>query len=244
MKYRRAVAAVLVLCGLGAAASASAEYRVQRSAAALANAPSTFVRRADAPASELRAAGAASSFAPAGASSGMAPAGASSTFAPAAGPATGFRLAEVPPERVVRTRELLGTLQARETPQQAIVIDLPADVLFDFDQAALRPDAQASLAQAAELLQSYGNAPIAVRGHTDGKGSDAYNDALSLRRAQAVAERLRAAAGGRRIATEGLGKRRPVAPNQQADGRDDPEGRQRNRRVEIVIEAPGMRPAS
>ncbi|MBN8750065.1 Photosystem I P700 chlorophyll a apoprotein A2 [Xylophilus ampelinus] len=236
MNGRRAVAGVLlVLCGLGAAASGSAEYRVQRSAQPLADTSSRFVRQADAPASEMRPAGTGSSFEPAGASS---------TFAPASAPATRFRLAEVPPERLQRTRELLDTLQARETPQRAIVIDLPADVLFDFDQAELRPDAQASLAKAAELLRSYADAPIAVRGHTDAKGSEAYNDALSLRRAQAVAERLRTAAGGRTIATEGLGKRRPMAPNQHADGSDDPEGRQRNRRVEIVIEPTGTRPAS
>lgn len=237
MSGRRAAAAagLLVLCALGAAASASAEYRVQRSAAPLADTPSRFVPQAGAPSSEMR---------PAGTPSRFGPAGGSSTFAPAAGPATRFRLAEVPPARLERTRDLLDTLQARETPQQAIVIDLPADVLFDFDKAELRPDAQASLAKAAELLQSYANAPIAVRGHTDAKGSDAYNDALSLRRAQAVAERLRGAAGGRPIAAEGLGKRRPVAPNQHADGSDDPEGRQRNRRVEIVIEAPDTRPAS
>jgi outer membrane protein OmpA-like peptidoglycan-associated protein len=232
MKGRRALAGVLVMsCALGA----GAEYRVLRSTRSLADTPSRFVPQADAPSSEMRPAGTGSSFGPAGGSS---------IFAPAAGPTTRFRLAEVPPARLSRTRELLDTLQARETPQQAIVIDLPADVLFDFDQAELRPDAQASLAKAAELLQSYANAPIAVRGHTDAKGSEAYNDALSLRRAQAVAERLRAAAGGRTIATEGLGKRRPVAPNQHADGSDDTEGRQRNRRVEIVIEAPGTRPAS
>jgi outer membrane protein OmpA-like peptidoglycan-associated protein len=232
MNGRRALAGMLlVLCAMGA----GAQYRVQRSATPLADTPSHFVPQADAPSSELRPAGMASSFGPAGASS---------TFAPAAGPATRFRLAEVPPARLARTRELLDTLQARETPQQAIVIDLPADVLFDFDKDELRPDAQASLAKAAELLQSYASAPIAVRGHTDAKGSEAYNDALSLRRARAVAERLRAAAGGRAIATEGLGKRRPAAPNQHADGSDDPEGRQRNRRVEIVIEAPGTRPVS
>lgn len=234
MSGRHALAGVLLMsCALGA--GAGAEYRVQRSAAPLADTPSRFVPQADAPSSEQRPAGTGSSFGSAGGSS---------TFAPAAAPATRFRLAEVPPARLARTRELLDTLHARETPQQAIVIDLPADVLFDFDQAELRPDARASLAKAAELLQSYANAPIAVRGHTDVKGSEAYNDALSLRRAQAVAERLRAAAGGRAIATEGLGKRRPVAPNQHADGSDDPEGRQRNRRVEIVIEAPGTRPAS
>ncbi|WP_454535908.1 OmpA family protein [Diaphorobacter nitroreducens] len=154
----------------------------------------------------------------------------------AAGPATLLRAAEVPPQRLEQTRALLVELQAQPTPEQAISIDLPADVLFDFDKAELRADAARSLDKAAELLKSYPQAPIDVVGHTDGKGGDTYNDALSQRRAAAVAAALQSRTG-RPIATRGMGKRQPVAPNTTPDGRDDPDGRQRNRRVQIVIGA-------
>lgn len=153
------------------------------------------------------------------------------------GPQTILREAEVPPQRLEQTRALLAELKAQATPQQAISIDLPADVLFDFDKAQLRPDAAPSIAKAAELIRSYPRAPITVVGHTDGKGADAYNDALSLRRAQAVAQAL-GQQGGRKAETRGMGKRQPVAPNTTPDGGDDPQGRQLNRRVQILIGLP------
>lgn len=156
-------------------------------------------------------------------------------FGRAAAPDTVFRTAEIPPERLDATRALLTELKARQTDERAIVVELPADVLFDFDQDRLRPDARASLDRAAELLRGYPDAPVRIHGHTDAKGSASYNDRLSLRRAQAVAQAL-AAETGRRFTAQGYGKTRPVAANTRPDGSDDPEGRQRNRRVEIVIE--------
>ncbi|WP_240933189.1 OmpA family protein [Diaphorobacter sp. HDW4B] len=150
-------------------------------------------------------------------------------------PSTLLREAEVPPERLERTRELLIELKAQPTPAKAISIDLPADVLFDFDKHELRVDAAPSLDKAAELIKSYPNAPLLVRGHTDGKGSDAYNDRLSERRAASVAKALETRTG-RHPATQGLGRREPVAPNLTPDGKDNPEGRQLNRRVQILIE--------
>lgn len=159
------------------------------------------------------------------------------TLRSSSGPQTILREAEVPKERLAQTRALLVELKARPTPEQAISIDLPADVLFDFDKAELRADAAPSLEKAAELIKSYAAAPLTVLGHTDGKGSDAYNDALSLRRAEAVARALHRQTG-RQARVEGLGKRQPVAPNTTPDGRDDPEGRQLNRRVQILIGVP------
>ena len=96
---------------------------------------------------------------------------------------------------------------------------------------------QQSLTNAAELIKSYATAPLSVLGHTDGKGTDAYNDALSLRRAEAVARALQQQTG-RQARVEGKGKRHPVAPNTTPDGRDDPDGRQLNRRVQILIGVP------
>lgn len=153
---------------------------------------------------------------------------------------TVFRQAEVPAARLEETRQLLQQLRARETPQRDIVIDLPADILFDFDKSTLRADAMPALERAARLLLSYPQAPVQIHGHTDSKGSDSYNDALSQRRAEAVAAYLRQSATQqtqRAFTVAGLGERQPVAPNARPDGADDPAGRQRNRRVEIVIRA-------
>ena len=144
-----------------------------------------------------------------------------------------FVSSEVAPERVETTRTLLSELNARRS-EGVIVIDLPADVLFDFDKATIRPDAEPALARAAELLKSYPRAQVSIGGHTDAKGDDAYNEGLSLRRARAVAARLQREAG-RTLGAEGFGERRPVASNVKPDGSDDPDGRQKNRRVEIRI---------
>ncbi|RZI95758.1 MAG: OmpA family protein [Variovorax sp.] len=212
------------------AASLPAEaYTVRRVAGSLKDTPSTFAPAANAPRTEWR---------PAGTPGSLEPRNQASQLSGATVPSSLFRVAEVAPARVEVTQQALAALVARQTTEQAIVIDLPADVLFDFDKAVLRPDARTSLEQAASVLESYPEAPVEIHGHTDGKGTDAYNDALSTRRAEAVAARLQAAAKGRSLAVTGHGKRQPVVPNAHADGSDDPEGRQRNRRVEIIIQPP------
>jgi outer membrane protein OmpA-like peptidoglycan-associated protein len=112
-----------------------------------------------------------------------------------------------------------------------------ADALFDFDKANLRPDAEATLRAALpEIAQAAGHA-ARVEGHTDGKGTDAYNMKLSEARGRTVRDWL-GANGAIPPATpiKGYGKRMPIAPNTTPDGQDDPEGRQKNRRVEIVFE--------
>jgi outer membrane protein OmpA-like peptidoglycan-associated protein len=80
------------------------------------------------------------------------------------------------------------------------------------------------------------NKAVMIEGHTDGKGSDGYNQGLSERRAAAVRNALVSQGSlDRQLIIHGFGKSRPIAPNQQADGSDDPAGRQKNRRVEVVI---------
>ncbi|MCE1192454.1 MAG: OmpA family protein [Acidovorax sp.] len=221
------MAAVLALAGVPARA-----WEVVRSQRALADVPTRLVPASEAPATVLR---------PPQPAGGLAARTQESTLQRSAGPQTVLREAEVPRERLAQTRALWAELKARPTPEQAISIDLPADVLFDFDKADLRPDAAPSLDKAAELIKSYAAAPLTVRGHTDGKGTDAYNDSLSLRRAETVSAALRQRTG-RPARVEGLGKREPVAPNTTPDGRDDPQGRQLNRRVQILIGVPGTQP--
>ena len=157
--------------------------------------------------------------------------GAEAALRPAAGAAT----------RLDRVQQLKQALKARETEQNEIVIDLPSDVLFDFDQSTLRPDAIPVLAQAAQLIAAYPQAPVCINGYTDSKGSDSYNQALSMRRARAVAAQLQSGQAAqemqRTMQVRGLGESMPVAANTLPDGADNPEGRQRNRRVEIIIGA-------
>lgn len=164
---------------------------------------------------------------------GMAGAGQESRFALAGGDSL-FREAEVAPGRIEEARALLTALGAREQEDRSIRFDLPADILFDFDKATLRPDAAPALEKALRLVSAYPKAPLSVAGHTDAKGDDAYNETLSKRRAATVAEWIKAKTG-RDVGARGYGERTPIAPNAHPDGSDDPEGRQRNRRVEIIL---------
>ncbi|GAA3447460.1 OmpA family protein [Planomonospora venezuelensis] len=121
-------------------------------------------------------------------------------------------------------------------------ITMAADVLFAFDRAALTAEAEERLAQAADMLrQEAGGKRVRIDGHTDAKGDDAYNLALSLRRARAVERALAPLLEGTGItfAVKGHGAAVPVAPNTMPDeyGRtvDNPRGRAKNRRVEITF---------
>lgn len=117
------------------------------------------------------------------------------------------------------------------------VVELPSDTLFAFDSAELGPQAEASLAKAADLIRAAPAGDIAIIGHTDAKGDDAYNRRLSQQRAQAVADWMGQQVGvrQRRLDVSGRGETEPVAPNARPDGSDDPDGRARNRRVDVVI---------
>jgi photosystem I P700 chlorophyll a apoprotein A2 len=136
--------------------------------------------------------------------------------------------------RVDPVKAALKDLGARVTERE-IKIDLSADVLFDFDKADLRPEAGPSLAKVAAVMNTYPKASALIEGHTDGKGSDQYNQRLSDRRADSVRRWLAAAGVKTQMSARGWGKTKPVAPNTKPDGSDDPVGRQKNRRVEITV---------
>lgn len=111
-----------------------------------------------------------------------------------------------------------------------------ADALFDFDKSNLRPEAEETLAAAGPEIAKLGGKPARIEGHTDAIGSDAYNMKLSDARAASVREWLvTRGIVPPATATKGFGKTSPVAPNTTSDGRDDPEGRQKNRHVEVVF---------
>ena len=131
---------------------------------------------------------------------------------------------------VQEVRQAMQDLGATETDLE-VRVELPADVLFDFDKADIRSDAATALAQLATLIRAWPSGSATLEGHTDSKGDDAYNQRLSEQRAGSVkrwlVEREGIEAG--RLTPRGWGERKPVA------GNDDDAGRQRNRRVEVVI---------
>ena len=212
----------------GLCCAAQAQVPVSRGTQPMAHMATRLTPRAQAPATHL---------VPSRPATALAPGTAQTVLRQADGPRTTWREAEIPPQRLEKTRQLLSEMKADLTPGEAISVDLPADVLFDFDNARLRESALPELERAAELLRGYPEAPVSVIGHTDAKGSDGYNDSLSLRRAEAVARVLERTTG-QAVRTEGRGRREPVAQNTTPDGLDDPRGRQLNRRVQILIELP------
>jgi outer membrane protein OmpA-like peptidoglycan-associated protein len=136
-------------------------------------------------------------------------------------------------------KDLAGKVQDLKIEETAteVHIELAADILFDFDKAEILPKAKETLKQVAKVIQEKAKGVVSIEGHTDAKGSDAYNQKLSERRATAVKDWLVKQEGLRKIqfTTRGFGAKKPVAPNTKPDGSDDPEGRQKNRRVEIII---------
>ena len=129
-------------------------------------------------------------------------------------------------EQAQRTLEDMG---AKRTPD-GWVLTLPETVLFDYNSDVLRGEAKATLTKVAALLKHFSKARIGVQGHTDNTGSSATNADLSNRRANAVADALAADGVAKgRMTIKGYGESRPIASN----GNDA--GRQKNRRVEIVL---------
>jgi outer membrane protein OmpA-like peptidoglycan-associated protein len=133
----------------------------------------------------------------------------------------------------------IGAVQVADTKCERR-LELVADALFDFDKSSLRSDAEETLRAVAPELAKAGKHPVTVEGHTDAIGTQEYNLTLSENRARTVRDWL-AAQGYVPVDTaiKGYGKLRPVAPNTLPDGRDNPEGRQKNRRVEIAINTCG-----
>jgi outer membrane protein OmpA-like peptidoglycan-associated protein len=125
--------------------------------------------------------------------------------------------------------------EIKETAAE-IKISLQGEILFDFDKSNLRPAAESTLMQVAKVIQSYPRARVLIEGYTDSKGSDSYNVKLSDRRAVSVKSWFaQHGVAANSMQTHGWGAAKPVAPNTHPDGSDDPDGRQKNRRVEITI---------
>jgi len=112
----------------------------------------------------------------------------------------------------------------------AAKVTLAADVLFDFDKAVLKPDGKSKLDDLAAKVKGINLEVVIAIGHSDSIGADAYNQKLSVRRAESVkAYLVSKGVEPNRVYTEGKGEKQPVASNKTTDGR------QKNRRVEIEI---------
>lgn len=110
------------------------------------------------------------------------------------------------------------------------VVSLDTDVLFDFGKADLGDGAKDAVAEAVKDVPD--GAKVRVEGHTDSVGPDRENQALSKQRAQAVADAIAASRDDLDLTVAGKGEKDPVEPNSQG-GKDNPAGREKNRRVEI-----------
>lgn len=113
-----------------------------------------------------------------------------------------------------------------------LVVRFASGILFDTDEAQLKPAAQHELSEFARILIKYEDTQLTILGFTDSSGSREYNKKLSAARAEAVVSYLTQAGVARtRLVSQGLGEDRPAASNETV------EGRAKNRRVEIHIEA-------
>lgn len=132
--------------------------------------------------------------------------------------------------RVEDVEKALKDLGAKVTAKE-IRMDLPSDILFDFDKSHIRPDAQEALSKVAVVIRAHPGKVVLIEGYTDSKGAEDYNMKLSLRRAESVKHWLEQKEDlrGMTLQTKGWGEGKPRTTN------DTEEGRQKNRRVEITI---------
>ncbi|HLF65280.1 MAG TPA: OmpA family protein [Saprospiraceae bacterium] len=115
---------------------------------------------------------------------------------------------------------------------EGILITFESGILFDFDSYALKAETRSNLQKLSITLNKYDDTEVLVLGHTDNTGTENYNEALSEKRARSVKNYLvTQQVAGSRLSTQGYGETDPIADNETA------EGRQLNRRVEIVIVA-------
>ncbi|NNE91140.1 MAG: OmpA family protein, partial [Verrucomicrobiales bacterium] len=136
-------------------------------------------------------------------------------------------------ERIAVLRKELNVIDTTVGP----LIRLNADVLFDFDKAKIKPKASKTLDKVAEFIRLSKDGKVEVAGYTDSIGDAEYNLDLGWKRALAVVDWLRAVEGFDRDRFRAIsrGEDGAVAPNKTVTGKDNPEGRKFNRRVEILI---------
>lgn len=133
-------------------------------------------------------------------------------------------------EKVLRPEIDAGLVAVDPLPQDRLRVTMTSGTAFDVDSAQIKPGFYSTMDKIAGVLNRYGKTHLAVVGHTDSTGSDAYNQQLSERRAESVKQYLLAQnVIPERVDAFGRGESEPRASNAT------PEGRTLNRRVEIII---------
>ena len=135
-------------------------------------------------------------------------------------------LGKFPPVESLKPVESCGT-----------VITLEDSILFDFGESDIRPDAAHTLSKLATVLNDAKVPTAHIYGHTDSVSDEAFNLQLSEDRANAVSAELKKDGASATLDATGYGETKPIAPNENPDGSDNPAGRALNRRVEIFIPA-------
>ena len=121
-------------------------------------------------------------------------------------------------------------IEVQRLKDESLKIDIASEVSFDFDSAAIKPAFRPTLDKVAEVIKRYDRTVVHIIGHTDSIGSEAYNQALSERRARSVMEYfISQGVDASRLRAEGRGETEPRASN------DTEAGRQLNRRVELIV---------
>ncbi|HEX7808887.1 MAG TPA: OmpA family protein, partial [Thermoanaerobaculia bacterium] len=147
------------------------------------------------------------------------------------GAATGAIVGAMMDKQERELRQIEG-IDVTRTDEDELKVTVNNEILFDFNSAALRSSSRDELREMASVFNRYGDTTIAVQGHTDSVGSNAYNQRLSERRASSVSNYLEdLGVRSSRIDSYGYGESRPKSSNDTASGR------QRNRRVEIFVRA-------
>jgi outer membrane protein OmpA-like peptidoglycan-associated protein len=146
----------------------------------------------------------------------------------------GGRTVELPPGAAAHISG--ANVVVEEPTARGSKITVQNDVLFGFDKSDLRPEAQEALSRVADIIRNRRPREVRILGYTDSIGSEEYNLQLSKRRAEAVEQWLASNGGAMPpMQVAGRGESDPVAPN-TINGHDNPDGRQKNRRVEVLLE--------
>lgn len=135
-------------------------------------------------------------------------------------------------DKVLAPERSSGAIQVEKLAGDILRVTMTDQTAFDFDSAQIKPGFHSTMDKISDVVNRYGKTHITIVGHTDNVGTDQYNQRLSERRAQAVAQYFaNQGVVSERLAAEGKGESAPRASNAA------PEGRRLNRRVEVYIEA-------
>lgn len=139
---------------------------------------------------------------------------------------------------VIDPAKMIAELGGRTTSKGEVIVPLGTDALFEKGKMKLAPDAVKNLEKIADLIALKSPKSVKIEGHTDDKGKDDKNVKTSEKQAEAVKKWLveEAFLPGEMMTTKGFGKQNPIAPNSFSDGKDNPDGRAQNRRVEVTLE--------